>query len=151
MGRDLQQRLNNVTVGMAGLRQVPEGRWYRFWHAMASGLSRLPTRTCSKCTNIQRQIFADEATVGENKAHVTARAIRGINPDIRVKAYDEGITHDNVDDFLQSCDFVHEVMDISALPMKVRLHERARALGIIATTAVMVGTGVSGIAFIPPR
>lgn len=143
-----QQRLANVTVGIAGLGGSGE--------ALVSILARngfgsfkIADPDVFEIHNIQRQIFADDATVGENKAVVTARAIRAINPDIRLQVYDEGITDENVDDFLHGCDFVHEVMDISALPMKILLHARARALGMIATTAVMVGTGVATIAFHP--
>jgi hypothetical protein len=143
-----QQRLGRVTVGIAGLGGSG-GALVSILARNGFGSFKIADPDVFEVHNIQRQIFAEEATVGENKAAVTARAIRGINPDARVEVFEEGVTEENVGRFLDGCDFVHEVVDLSALPVKILLHQQARARGIVTTTAAMVGTGVSTLVFHP--
>ena len=106
---------------------------------------------CFERTNINRQIDASEQTLGRKKVDVAAERIRGIDPDIEVVTYDEGVTAENIGDFLDGCDFVHEAIDYSAPAAKILLHREARKRGIIATTSAVVGTGSVLFVFLSRR
>lgn len=69
--------------------------------------------------------------IGVNKAVLTAREIFEIDPYARVQVFPDGIRDDNIDAFLngqRKLDILFEECD--DLSMKIRLRERAKALGI---------------------
>lgn len=100
-------------------------------------------------TNIQRQMYANEKTLGRHKAEVIAEAILNINPEAKIQLYKNGITELNVDDFVQGSHFVYEVVDYSAPHIKTLIHRKAREYGIISSTAAIFGTGTVSITFHP--
>jgi molybdopterin/thiamine biosynthesis adenylyltransferase/rhodanese-related sulfurtransferase len=51
-------------------------------------------------TNLQRQILHSTASLGEPKVESAARTIRALNPDVEVKAYQEQLTSENIEQIL---------------------------------------------------
>ncbi|MFH1683088.1 MAG: ThiF family adenylyltransferase, partial [Candidatus Woesearchaeota archaeon] len=97
------------------------------------------------------QYYALRDTLERNKTDVTEEEITLINPEIKVKAYREGITPENLDDFLKDCDYVHDVMDYYHPNLKLEFHRRSREKGLIVTMAFICGTGASVLSFHPER
>jgi hypothetical protein len=62
-------------------------------------------------TNFNRQIHANQESVGRNKAEVLAEAFRKINPKLQAVVYSDGVTRDNVADLLEQADIVVNGMD----------------------------------------
>ncbi len=77
-------------------------------------------------TNINRQRMAKESTIGIRKDEALLREARDINPDIKVRTFPEGISKNNVKDFLEEIDWVIDVVDVFALTEKLALNEEAR-------------------------
>lgn len=86
---------------------------------------------CYELDNLNRQsAFIDE--VGRHKAEVCAGRVRAINPRATTQIRTEGITGDNVDDLVSSCDVVIDGVDVterSGWVAKFALHEAAARLG----------------------
>lgn len=63
--------------------------------------------------NSNRIIGVNEHTLGRNKAEVMREEILAINPDAKVTVYSEGVTTDNIHDFLQDADVVLNATELS--------------------------------------
>ncbi len=84
-------------------------------------------------SNLNR-IRYDFTRIGENKCEVAAQYIYQMNPYAEVYTYSEGITEENIEEFLSNVNVVIEEMD--SLEMKIRLREKAKELHI----PVVMGT-----------
>jgi hypothetical protein len=66
--------------------------------------------------------------LGENKAVLVARRIARIDPYLELTLYEDGVTEENMDEFIDGLDLLVEECD--HLPMKLAVRERARGLGL---------------------
>lgn len=147
---EFQKKLESITIGVAGLGGSGE--------ALVSILARNGFGTFKfadpdyfEASNIQRQLYATESTLNQMKVDVSAQGVKEINPSLQVEVYPEGVTRENMDDFLDGCDFLHEVMDYSVPEIKVGLNRKAHEKGIITTSSAIIGTGVATLAFHPDK
>ncbi len=124
-----QERLWRARVGIAGSGAAGEGL-SDLLARMGVGSIKIADPDRFERTNINRQIDASEQTLGRKKVDVAAERIRGINPDIEVVTYDEGVTAENIGDFLDGCDFVHEAIDYSAPAARSSCIERLESEGL---------------------
>ena len=145
---EFQKKLLTVTVGMAGLGGSG-GCLASILARNGFGNLKIADLDYFEIHNIQRQIYAVESTLGQPKADVTAKGIKDINPSINVSVFREGVTKENLDSFLEGCDFLHEVIDYSTPEMKIAIHRKAREKRIITTSAAIIGTGVATLVFHP--
>lgn len=89
-------------------------------------------------TNINRQIIALSSTVGKYKTELFKDRIADINEEIKVAAFREKLTTENVADYyLEHYDYIVDAIDDVAA--KIVLMERAKALGISIISSM--GTG----------
>ena len=89
-------------------------------------------------TNINRQIIALKSTLGQYKADAFRDRIFDINEDIKVHAFKEKLTSENIEDFsLAQYDYIIDAIDDAGA--KVVLIEKAKALGIPVISSM--GTG----------
>jgi tryptophanase/molybdopterin/thiamine biosynthesis adenylyltransferase len=92
--------------------------------------------------DINRQWAATCNTLGRNKAEVYEEILLSINPEIRVKKFCEGVTEENLKEFLSGADLLIDCLDV-AVPSQLRaaMYEGARNNGIYCITASMLGFG----------
>lgn len=143
-----QNKLRNITIGVAGLG----GAGCCLVDILARngvGHIKVADPEAYDESNFQRQVFATEYSLGRNKAFVAKQHVLSINPNIELKIYEQGVNQTNVDDFLDGCDFIHEVIDHQNITDKVILHRHAREKGIVVTTTALIGTGASLLVFMP--
>ncbi len=76
-------------------------------------------------TNINRQLIADESTVGLLKTEVMEKHLKLINPEIRVKTFNMFYTPENADE-IDLSEYSYIVDAIDSVPSKVELIERAK-------------------------
>ncbi|MGF2952650.1 Rv1355c family protein [Mycobacterium sp. THU-M116] len=123
---DEQARLGELRVGVAGLSVG-----HVIAHTLAAqglcGELRLADFDGLELSNLNR-VPATVFDLGRNKAEVAARRIAEIDPYLRVRVLDAGLTVDNLDEFLDGLDVVVEECD--SLDIKVSLRQGARARGI---------------------
>lgn len=121
-----QNVLADVTVGVVGLS---------VGHAVAHTLAmeglcgelRLADFDDLELSNLNR-IPSTVLDLGERKTTIMSRRIAELDPYLHVRVEDQGITAENVDDFLDGVDIVVEECD--SLDVKVLLREAARRRGI---------------------
>ncbi|HEY4044296.1 MAG TPA: ThiF family adenylyltransferase [Rhodopila sp.] len=99
--------------------------------------------------NFNRQIGATISTVGRCKAAVLEEMALEINPELKIRRFDDGVAADTVDDFLRDTDLFVDGLDFFALGIRRQIFARCAALGIPAVTAAPIGMGVAFIAFDP--
>jgi molybdopterin/thiamine biosynthesis adenylyltransferase/nitroreductase len=99
--------------------------------------------------NFNRQIGANTATIGRPKAEVLDEMARSINPEVRIRRFDEGIDDGNIDAFLEGADVFVDGFDYFVLDIRRKVYARCAELGIPALCAAPVGMGVGFLAFLP--
>ena len=99
--------------------------------------------------NTNRQFAAACDTMGRNKAKVVAEAVRLINPEIVIGLYSEGITEDNVGDFVDGAAIVVDEIEYSLPEVSLMLSREARRAGIPSIVGANVGFGANVFALNP--
>jgi molybdopterin/thiamine biosynthesis adenylyltransferase len=99
--------------------------------------------------NMNRQAGAFVSTFGQTKIDVVARMVRDINPETQLRLMADGVTQDNVDEFLDGVDVYVDGLDFFALPVRRLVFAKCRAKGIPALTAAPLGMGVAFLYFDP--
>lgn len=92
--------------------------------------------------DMNRQWGAFGSTMGRNKAEVYQELVLDINPDAQATVFNEGLTMDNQDEFLDGADILVDCLDAS-VPYELRelLHQKARDLGVFSVVAPILGFG----------
>lgn len=99
--------------------------------------------------NFNRQAGAGMSTVGRKKHEVMAELVRDINPEIDIRAFPDGVTEANLQDFLADVDIYIDGLDFFALPAREKVFAACAEQGIPALTAAPLGMGAAVLAFLP--
>jgi len=99
--------------------------------------------------NFNRQVGASVVTLGQPKAEVLARMVLEINPEADVRVFKEGVTSENIGDFLRGVDVYVDGIDFFAMEARRLLFNACERLAIPALTAAPLGMGVSFLYFKP--
>ncbi len=99
--------------------------------------------------NFNRQVGALVSTVGRPKAEVLEEMAREINPALRIRRFDGGVTMELVDAFLADVHLFVDGLDFFEIGVRRRIFARCRELGIPAITAAPIGLGVGYLMFTP--
>jgi molybdopterin/thiamine biosynthesis adenylyltransferase len=79
--------------------------------------------------NVNRQIGATAATIGQPKLDVMADVARSINPHVQLKLFSDGVQVDNVREFLADVDVVVDAIDFFCIDIRRLLYRTAREMG----------------------
>lgn len=96
-----------------------------------------------------RQRGSLSSTWGRPKVEVMRERLLDIDPHLDVDAVPEGVTAENVQELVASCDYVVDMIDFHGLAEKVALHRSARAQGKTVLTAPSVVNGAVLYVFAP--
>ncbi len=99
--------------------------------------------------NLNRQAGAFMPFMGHKKLDTIAKMANDINPEATVRKFPEGITAQNVDDFLKDVDVYVDGLDFFVLPVRRMVFAKCREKGIPALTAAPLGMGVAFLYFSP--
>lgn len=99
--------------------------------------------------NFNRQAGAYLQNIGRPKIDVMAEMALGINPELEVKRFPEGISLDNIDDFLEGVDLYIDGLDFFVLELRRAVFQACYDKGIPAVTAAPLGMGVAFLSFLP--
>ncbi|MEO5948781.1 MAG: ThiF family adenylyltransferase, partial [Candidatus Saccharimonas sp.] len=86
-----------------------------------------------------RFAIATGADIGRLKVDVFADHIHSLPGQTDVITYPNGITHDNVEEFVEDCDLVIEEVDLNHLDIAIALHRAAQRRGKPVLTTMNVG------------
>ncbi|MBL1434428.1 ThiF family adenylyltransferase [Candidatus Wolfebacteria bacterium] len=136
--KEEQDKFYNFSIGVAGL-SVGGHSALTTTLMGGAGEIRLADPDVISPTNLNRIRF-DFSHVGRNKADLVAEYVYQLNPYNKVHVFDEGITEENIGDFLDGLDLLVEELD--DIVMKVRLREEAKKRGIPVIMATDNGDNV---------
>ncbi|MBT3067023.1 ThiF family adenylyltransferase [Rhodoferax sp. U11-2br] len=99
--------------------------------------------------NMNRQAGAFMPFMGQPKIDTIAQLARDINPEVDLRLFSQGVTTENVDEFLKDVDVYVDGLDFFALPARRMVFAKCREKGIPALTAAPLGMGVAFLYFSP--
>lgn len=99
--------------------------------------------------NFNRQTGAMMSTLNQPKTRVLASMARDINPSINITSFDNGVTSENIDNFLKDVDLYVDGVDFFAFEARRTLFAACREKRIPAITAAPLGMGVAFLCFMP--
>ena len=99
--------------------------------------------------NLNRQAGAFMPFMGQPKIDTVARLARDINPEIDLRLFSQGITPQNIDEFLRDADVYVDGLDFFVLPARRMVFAKCREKGIPAMTAAPLGMGTAFLYFRP--
>ncbi len=136
-----QLNIKNLTVGIAGLGGMGSN--------IAEYLVRLGVQNIRiadpdiiETSNINRQVIANLNSVGMKKAAASKRELLQISPDLNLSVYDDGITEENVDQFVSGCDVIVDEIDVFPIQAHYLLHQSARRYELPVYSAYVIGLGI---------
>lgn len=143
-----QERLLNSTVAIAGAGG-DGGELAQQIARLGVGEIRLADPDPFEVENINRQAFCTVDTVGVNKATAVGEGISRINTDMKVVTYTEGITYENVEEFVEGVDLVIDETEFTMHVLGAMLARAARKRQIPNLMAMNIGFGATVTAFHP--
>ncbi len=143
-----QAKLENSRVAIAGAGG--DGGMLAVQLArMGVGEIRLADPDPFEIENINRQAVSTDKTLGTNKAVAVAEYIQSINPSAELKVYEEGITKENTEEFVNGADLLIDETEFSIHALGVILARAARKNKIPNMTALNIGFGTMVTTFKP--
>ncbi|MEJ6008018.1 ThiF family adenylyltransferase [Paucibacter sp. AS339] len=143
-----QERLRGSRVAIAGLGGVG-GAHLLTLARLGVGNFNIADFDDFEVHNFNRQVGAFMSTVGRPKAEVLREQALDINPEADVRAFVEGVTAANLEDFLRGVDVYVDGIDFFAIEARRMLFKACYERGIPALTAAPLGMGVSFLYFRP--
>lgn len=143
-----QDRLRNARIAIAGLGGVGGAHLLTLARLGVANFT-IADFDAFDIHNMNRQAGAFMPFMGQPKIDTVARLARDINPEIDVRLFSQGVTPENVDDFLKDVDVYVDGLDFFALPARRMVFAKCRDKGIPALTAAPLGMGVAFLYFSP--
>lgn len=99
--------------------------------------------------NINRVPGANTSTLGRKKVDVFADMVHDINPDATVRTFDDGITAENIGDFVANADLVYDESELTRLELGTMVSDAARKHNIPDVFIMNVGFAAQVTSFHP--
>lgn len=145
-----QERLFEATVAIPGLGGAG-GAHLTTLARLGVGRFHLADFDHFEPVNVNRQFGAQVGHFGRPKTEVMARAARAINPYAILQIFPEGVSEDNLDEFLEGVDVVVDSMDFFNFDIRRAIFNRAWQKKIHVVTAGPMGFGTALLVFAPDR
>jgi molybdopterin/thiamine biosynthesis adenylyltransferase len=145
-----QERLRKKRVAIAGLGGV--GGFHLLALArLGIGAFTLAESDCFELPNFNRQVGAMLSTLGRPKLDALIEMALDINPELDIRRFPQGVTRDNVGEFLRGADVYVDGLDFFAFDARVFTFAACARFGVPATTVAPLGMGVALLNFLPGR
>lgn len=139
-GPDGQDRLKNLRVGIAGLGGMGSNL-AEIMVRLGVGHIKIADPDTIDYSNINRQVIANRNTVGIKKAVASATELRNIAEDFELVVYEDGITKNNVEEFVSDLDIIIDEIDVFPLQAHIWLHQAARVRNLPLYSGYIIGMG----------
>ncbi|MCB1957111.1 MAG: ThiF family adenylyltransferase [Rhodocyclaceae bacterium] len=143
-----QQRLRGSRVAIAGMGGVG-GIHLLALARLGIGRFSISDFDTFDIVNFNRQVGATVSSLGRSKSEVLSELLLDINPTASVRRFDEGVSAQNVEAFLEGADLYVDGLDFFAFEARRTTFATCRRLGIPAITAAPLGIGVAFLYFDP--
>jgi len=148
VSRDEQSQLRGKRVAIAGMGGVGGPHLMTLARAGVGNFT-IADLDSFELANFNRQYGANTGTIGLEKVDVMRDYCQAINPEADVRIFPQGVSADNLDDFLDGVDLYMDSLDFFALDIRRKVFARCHELGIPAITAAPMGMGTAMLVFMP--
>ena len=148
--REEQHRLRKKRVAIAGLGGVG-GRHLLTLTRLGIEKFNIADPDVFDVANFNRQLGADMTSIGRKKIDVMSELASAVNPKIDLRPYPNGVTDQNIDDFLDGIDLYVDGLDFFVIDIRERVFAMCAERGIPAITAAPLGIGTAFLAFLPGK
>ena len=143
-----QQALRSKRIAIAGLGGVG-GSHLLTLTRLGVGAFNIADLDRFELANFNRQAGARMATLEEEKIAVLKSDALGINPELDIRTFPEGVSAANLDSFLAGVDLYVDGLDFFAFDVRETVFAACAERGIPAVTAAPLGMGVALLNFLP--
>lgn len=143
-----QQTLRRKRIAIAGLGGVG-GAHLLTLTRLGIGAFHIADFDTFDIANFNRQAGAMTSTLGRKKTEVLAEMARDINPELQLTVFENGVTEQNLDAFLDGVDLYVDGLDFFAFSARKAVFPACARRGIPATTAAPLGMGAAVLNFLP--
>lgn len=123
-----QEVLRNSRVAVAGLGGIG-GATFLSLVRMGIGHFHISDIDEFGIENLNRQVGSNHRAFGKKKIEVMAEEARLINPDVQLTLFPQGVSEENMQDFLEGVDAVADCIDYFCLTPRLALLEGAHQKG----------------------
>jgi molybdopterin/thiamine biosynthesis adenylyltransferase len=148
--REEQAALAHKRVAIAGMGGVGGSHLLTLARLGIGGFN-LSDYDSYEAANFNRQAGARVSTIGRPKVQVMSEMARDINPTLTLREFDQGVTPENVHEFLDGADVYLDGVDFFAVEARRMLFAACTERGIPAVTAAPLGMGVALLSFLPGK
>ena len=100
-------------------------------------------------SDLNRQQGSVYTTVGSKKVEVIQQALKSINPYVSIYGFPEGLTENNLENFLEGVSLVIDGLDFFSLSIRKSLFDACRKRGLYILSCPIFGFGTSLAVFSP--
>lgn len=143
-----QQALQQKRVAIAGLGGV--GGFHLLTLArLGIGAFNIADFDTFDLANFNRQAGATVSTLGQSKLEIMSHQAGDINPELKIRGFADGVSLQNLDDFLEGVDIYIDGLDFFAFQARQEVFRACELKGIPAVTAAPLGMGAAVLNFLP--
>ncbi|MEZ5571801.1 MAG: ThiF family adenylyltransferase [Halioglobus sp.] len=143
-----QEILRNKRIAIAGMGGVG-GSHLLTLTRLGIGAFNLADFDQFELPNFNRQAGASTPHLGRDKLEVMVELAEGINPNLSIGKFPDGVSANNLDAFLEDVDLYVDSLDFFALDIRRAVFAACYAKGIPAITAAPLGMGAAILCFFP--
>jgi molybdopterin/thiamine biosynthesis adenylyltransferase len=145
---EAQQRLKDCRVAIPGMGGVG-GVHLITLARLGVGAFNIADSDEFSLANFNRQYGATVDALGQCKASTMAAQARSINPELKLNVFQEHVTENNIDAFLDGVDVLIDGVDFFSIDARRMIFREARRRGIWAITAGPIGFSTAWLVFDP--
>ena len=143
-----QQKLRNCRIAIAGMGGVG-GAHLLTLSRLGIGHFNISDLDEFEVANFNRQAGANIKTLGRQKVEVLEEMAKDLNPEQEIKSFPNGVSEENVDEFLEGVDLYVDGLDYFAVSARRATFAKCHEKGIPAVTAAPLGIGAAVLNFMP--
>jgi len=143
-----QSLLGKKRVAIAGLGGVG-GSHLITLSRLGVGKFNIADLDTFELANMNRQAGASMSTLGLEKIDVLESKAKDINPELEINKFSQGVTLENLDDFLEGVDVYIDGLDFFQIDIRRAVFAACYVKGIPAITAAPIGMGTALLNFMP--
>lgn len=143
-----QSLLGKKRVAIAGLGGVG-GSHLVTLSRLGVGKFNIADLDIFELANMNRQAGASMSTLGLEKIDVLESKAKDINPELEINKFSQGVTLENLDDFLEGVDVYIDGLDFFQIDIRRAVFAACYVKGIPAITAAPIGMGTALLNFMP--
>jgi len=143
-----QKKLRETTIAVAGIGGVGGAALFNLVR-IGIGSLKIADPEEFAYSDLNRQQGSVYTTVGSKKVEVIQQALKSINPYVSIDAFPDGLTENNLENFLEGVSLVIDGLDFFCLSIKKSLLDACRKKRLYVLTSFIFGFGTSLAVFSP--